>query len=427
MPGKDEEIKYGQKRLPPWFEFLADYDKTLEYYASKPEYYLAQYLEDVAKPSYITDKSISSKDSGSSITWQHEVTGADRLLVISVAYANEHHLDNAPGLTGVKYGTTALTFIRRDSYGGFVTELWYLKNPPLGKKNVVATFPANNSFGGIVATGTTFVGVDQTNPIRRNVGGGSTDTSLPQYGGHPSLDVPGQPGDYIYASLNIFAGEDNAVTREGNTAGLWGRVHGDIYSKGGIQKATSTSTTMEWLSSKHWQWAMSGIAIKPKSTTTPTPTPTPSPTVSPTATPAPNGLIGRYYDNINFTALKLTRTDPRIAFNWKTGTPNSKLAANTFSVRWTGFIKAPVTGKYTFYAQVNDGVRVWVNKTRIINSWTNKTATTQVTGTINLTKGQKYPIRVDYYENTASALINLYWAYPGVTKRIIPTSVLTTK
>ena len=35
------------------------------------------------------------------------------------------------------------------------------------------------------------------------------------------------------------------------------------------------------------------------------------------------GLRGDYYDNSDFTSLKLTRIDPTITFNWGSGAPAS--------------------------------------------------------------------------------------------------------
>jgi YD repeat-containing protein len=45
------------------------------------------------------------------------------------------------------------------------------------------------------------------------------------------------------------------------------------------------------------------------------------------------GLTASYFDNMNFTNLKLTRTDATVNFDWAGGSPHSTIGADTFTVR----------------------------------------------------------------------------------------------
>lgn len=60
---------------------------------------------------------------------------------------------------------------------------------------------------------------------------------------------------------------------------------------------------------------------------------------SPPAFAGGTGLTGEYYDNSDFTSLKVTRTDATVNFNWGANAPVSGVAADTFSVRWSGQIE----------------------------------------------------------------------------------------
>lgn len=132
------------------------------------------------------------------------------------------------------------------------------------------------------------------------------------------------------------------------------------------------------------------------------------------------GLYGEYFDNSNLTNRKATRTDATVNFNWGAGSPHPQIGADTFSVRWTGWVHAPVTGTYTFYTTSDDGVRLWVNNQLLINNWTNHSVT-ENSGTIALTAGSKYDIRLEFYENTGNAVITLSWLRPDQrSKQIIP-------
>ncbi|MBD2441494.1 PA14 domain-containing protein [Nostoc sp. FACHB-110] len=138
-----------------------------------------------------------------------------------------------------------------------------------------------------------------------------------------------------------------------------------------------------------------------------------------------NGLYAEYYDNKDFTNLKLIRIDPTVNFNWGTGSPDPSIGADTFSVRWTGQIEAKYNETYTFYTTTDDGVRLWVDNTLIVNRFVNQSAK-EVSGAIALQAGKKYDIKLEYYENTVFAMSRLAWSSASQTKEIIPQSQLFT-
>jgi hypothetical protein len=135
------------------------------------------------------------------------------------------------------------------------------------------------------------------------------------------------------------------------------------------------------------------------------------------------GLQGDYYDNMDFTALTLTRTDPTVNFDWGTGSPNPSIGVDTFSVRWTGQIETPFSQTYTFYTVSDDGVRLWLNGQLIIDNWTDH-APTENSGAVTLAGGQRHNIQMDFYENGGGALAQLSWSSPSIAKEVIPQSQL---
>jgi glucose/arabinose dehydrogenase/PKD repeat protein len=139
-------------------------------------------------------------------------------------------------------------------------------------------------------------------------------------------------------------------------------------------------------------------------------------------TPVTTGLKGEYYDNQDLTNLKLARADPKVDFSWGSGSPDPSIAPDTFSVRWSGQVKADHTETYTFYGSTNDGVRLWVDGQQIINRWSNGLATN--TGTIALQAGQWYPITMEYYEGTNTASAKLEYSSPSTLRQVVPTDHL---
>ena len=138
------------------------------------------------------------------------------------------------------------------------------------------------------------------------------------------------------------------------------------------------------------------------------------------------GLLGRYYDNVDFTSLAATQTDASINFDWAAAAPASQMSANTYSVRWTGQVLAPETGTYRFSTRTSDGVRLWINGVQVINDWNDQTSNIWNDSTvIALTAGQKYSLKMEYYRNVNPATVRLYWYRPSRQgQTIIPQELL---
>jgi subtilisin family serine protease len=136
-----------------------------------------------------------------------------------------------------------------------------------------------------------------------------------------------------------------------------------------------------------------------------------------------DGLAATYFDNKDFTGKTVTRVDSAVNFNWGTAAPISGFGADTFSVRWTGYVQPQYSQTYTFYTTTDDGVRLWVNGQLLINKWTSQSAK-EYKGSITLTGGQKYAIKMEYYDNTGNASAKLSWSSPSVAKQVIPQSRL---
>jgi hypothetical protein len=112
-----------------------------------------------------------------------------------------------------------------------------------------------------------------------------------------------------------------------------------------------------------------------------------------------------------------------VDFSWGAGSPGSPVTSNFFSAKWTGRVKAPVTGTYTFTVTGDDGVRLFLNGAKVIDGWRDQGAT-PYSFTMNLTAGTLYDIELHYYEHEGDAACRLQWSYPGQTTEAIPQSQL---
>ena len=133
------------------------------------------------------------------------------------------------------------------------------------------------------------------------------------------------------------------------------------------------------------------------------------------------GLRGLYYANDALSgAPALDRIDPQIDFDWGDATPDPTLPNDNFSVRWVGEIDVPFSETYTFYANTEDGVRLWVNDVQIMDLWQNRRSPTEAKASIDLVGGQRYSIVMEYYDAGGVAVAQLSWESPSTPKEIIP-------
>lgn len=113
--------------------------------------------------------------------------------------------------------------------------------------------------------------------------------------------------------------------------------------------------------------------------------------------------MGEYFDNpylLGEPRVRVNNVD--INFNWGTGSPDPRIPPDNFSVRWTRlYTFAP--GAYTFTATADDGIRVWVGDTLLIDAWHPQQAQTY---SESLYLDGTYPLRVEYFEQGGEAVVN---------------------
>jgi hypothetical protein len=147
-----------------------------------------------------------------------------------------------------------------------------------------------------------------------------------------------------------------------------------------------------------------------------------------TGTANGTGLKGEYFSTKTLSPLVKSQTDATVDFNWGSGSPKntdgttmSSIGADNFSVRWTGQIQAVESGTYTLTTNTDDGVRLWVGTTTgtpLIDKWIDQ-GPTPWSGTFFMNAGQKYNIKMEYYENGGGANAKLMWTRPGASTSVV--------
>lgn len=94
-----------------------------------------------------------------------------------------------------------------------------------------------------------------------------------------------------------------------------------------------------------------------------------------------------------------------------------------FAFRYTGYIRVPKTGVYTFLARSDDGTALWIGDRRVFGSIGQSPKTTETWGSIALQAGL-HPITVSYFQAYGPMHLEMLVEGPGLSRRPIPASML---
>jgi hypothetical protein len=128
--------------------------------------------------------------------------------------------------------------------------------------------------------------------------------------------------------------------------------------------------------------------------------------------------------NITNRTLLSTGTVSVVNYNWGSGAVLNSGRSEGVIVRFYGFINITTAGTYSFGGNADDGIRIKVNNTSVVDSWIESGGAFR-SGSIYLAAGT-YPIELMYYENGGGAMVNLQWVMNGSWQIIPTTSTATT-
>jgi len=143
----------------------------------------------------------------------------------------------------------------------------------------------------------------------------------------------------------------------------------------------------------------------------------------------PNGLFAKYWNHnvVNnryqfpSSTADIEQIESNIDYNWRRASPILGINRDRFAVKWEGELEALETGNYTFQTHSDDGVRLWVNNKLVIDNWTRHSPRWDRSAEIALTAGERYSIKMEYFEDGGDAVARLHWQTPSNnSRRAIP-------
>lgn len=137
------------------------------------------------------------------------------------------------------------------------------------------------------------------------------------------------------------------------------------------------------------------------------------------------GLHAAYYANKNLSGQPVAFSlgvagvsDGSIDGAWAAA-PLTGVPADGFSIRLTGLITFPTSGSYTLRTTSDDGSRVWLADARIIDRWADGAATDATSQSITAAAGETRRIRVEYYDLSGGASLQLKWTTPSSSSYVL--------
>lgn len=142
----------------------------------------------------------------------------------------------------------------------------------------------------------------------------------------------------------------------------------------------------------------------------------PAQSAAPQATISP--VVRQLWKNKNLTGdpAQATYFEQKIGMALPSGTiPEQGIPADNFGARWTTTLTPAESGEHAFKISKSsyDGARLYVGGKLVIDSWTTSATASTAEGTVNLTAGQPVELRLDYFDSSSDATVDLSMNAPS--------------
>uniref|UniRef100_A0A0G4HK36 PA14 domain-containing protein n=1 Tax=Chromera velia CCMP2878 TaxID=1169474 RepID=A0A0G4HK36_9ALVE len=158
------------------------------------------------------------------------------------------------------------------------------------------------------------------------------------------------------------------------------------------------------------------------------------------------GLLAKYYDTASFEGTGVEKNDLNVNLDLNAQDPVEGVNHAQYSVRYDGFIKAPVSGLFHFDVETSGGARLFVGHKPVLHvnmpagseaeaegekpikmSAPTETSAPTASGSFSMVSGKFYPFRLEaFHTNHLSfydsdhAYFRLYWSSEDIEKTVIP-------
>ena len=112
--------------------------------------------------------------------------------------------------------------------------------------------------------------------------------------------------------------------------------------------------------------------------------------------------------------VKLSGVEANINFDLVRDTPGYPVKEDNFTAVWQGYIQPEYSETYSFSAEADDAIKVWIDGKLVVDTEADKASA------MKLKAGKRYAFKAQYQESTHDASAKLFWASKSQEKEIIP-------
>ncbi len=123
-----------------------------------------------------------------------------------------------------------------------------------------------------------------------------------------------------------------------------------------------------------------------------------------------HGLKAEIFEGRNFDKKIAEQIEPNVECFWELGAPAKEAPVDNFSVRFSGWLRAPKTGRYKLFLSSKDGSRLKINHQTLIDNWKLKPEVAEVS--VELTQDPQ-PIEVEVFNADLYSWVSLLWQPAG--------------
>ncbi len=203
----------------------------------------------VTSPAMDPNPTAAPGNGNSTYSWNHTVGyGSNRLLLVGVSIRSA----GTTSVSSVVFGSQTLSFVG-GSGTNVRTELWKLVAPVSGTNTITVNLTAG--VWGSTAGGSSWYGVDQTNPLGIYTGRVGSSTA-------PSVSVSTSATDKVVDVMSIPNGVSDSVLASAGQSEIWNQYSvGDTKGASSYKIGSSGTTTMSW-TTKPESWSISAVPLK---------------------------------------------------------------------------------------------------------------------------------------------------------------------
>jgi alpha-L-fucosidase len=101
---------------------------------------------------------------------------------------------------------------------------------------------------------------------------------------------------------------------------------------------------------------------------------------------------------------------------------SARTRESRFAMRFQGYIRVPATGVYRFFVRSDDGSRMWVGETLLVDN-DGLHSSRELSAPVALEQGW-HPITVAMFEQSGGFELDVAWSGPGLARQRVPTGAL---